>query len=266
MCRATTWRWCCGADPSTWPTRYPIARQIVLALEAAHAASITHRDLKPANIKLDAAGTVKVLDFGLARITGPDSPVSGSNAQNSPTMTSPGTAMGVILGTAGYMSPEQARGRFVDKRADIWAFGCVLYEMLTGRRAFDGETGHRYSFRRHQPRARLEGSARQDAIIHSPAAGPDVCRRIPRNRLHDIADARLEIDAASSDSAAPETALAAPQRPAARTALITLLLVAAALAAGMLIGNPWRPAPPPETEWDRLSPRRSNRLRPAPLA
>jgi serine/threonine protein kinase len=226
----------------------PIARQIVLALEAAHAASITHRDLKPANIKLDAAGTVKVLDFGLARITGPDSPVSGSNAQNSPTMTSPGTAMGVILGTAGYMSPEQARGRFVDKRADIWAFGCVLYEMLTGRRAFEGETVTDI----------LSAVISQEPDWKAlPAGTPSSIRRLlvrclqkdPKNRLHDIADARLEIDAASSDSAAPETALAAPQRPAGRTALITLLLVAAALAAGMLIGNPWRPAPPPETEW-----------------
>jgi serine/threonine protein kinase/Tol biopolymer transport system component len=121
----------------------PIARQIAEALEAAHGQGIIHRDLKPANIKVREDGTVKVLDFGLAKLT--ESAVSGrpgeSDLSKSPTLTSPGarTAMGVIVGTAAYMSPEQARGRPVDKRTDIWAFGAVLYEMLTGARAFDGE-------------------------------------------------------------------------------------------------------------------------------
>jgi serine/threonine protein kinase len=119
----------------------PIARQIVEALEAAHAAGIIHRDLKPANIKLRPDGTVKVLDFGLAKpgAAGGGSQ-SGAELLNSPTITSPAMTMqGVILGTAAYMSPEQAKGRPVDRRADIWAFGCVLFEMLTGRRAFEGE-------------------------------------------------------------------------------------------------------------------------------
>ena len=116
----------------------PIARQIAEAVEAAHEQGIIHRDLKPANIKLRSDGTVKVLDFGLAKALDP-APAS-IDASQSPTITSPAmTRMGVIMGTAAYMSPEQARGKTVDKRSDIWAFGCVLYEMLTGRRAFEGE-------------------------------------------------------------------------------------------------------------------------------
>ena len=117
----------------------PIARQIAEALEAAHEQGIIHRDLKPANIKLRPDGTVKVLDFGLAKALEPTS--ASPNVTASPTITTPAmmTGIGMILGTAAYMSPEQARGRAADKRSDVWAFGCVLYEMLTGRRAFDGE-------------------------------------------------------------------------------------------------------------------------------
>jgi serine/threonine protein kinase len=118
----------------------PIAKQIAEALEAAHEKGIIHRDLKPANIALTHDGQVKVLDFGLAKATETASGSSGDLA-NSPTMTSPAmTGVGVILGTAAYMSPEQAKGRAADKRSDMWAFGCVLYEMLTGKRAFAGGT------------------------------------------------------------------------------------------------------------------------------
>ena len=120
----------------------PIARQIVEALEAAHEQGIIHRDLKPANIKVRPDGTVKVLDFGLAKLAEPGAsgPDSAGALTMSPTIMSPAmTQVGVILGTAAYMSPEQARGRAVDRRADIWAFGVVLYEMLAGHRPFKGD-------------------------------------------------------------------------------------------------------------------------------
>src|SRR5262249_22638240 len=117
-----------------------IARQIAEALEAAHEQGVIHRDLKPANIKLRPDGVVKVLDFGLAKLAEAQS-ASGAGLSESPTITTPAmmTGMGMILGTAAYMSPEQAKGRPVDKRSDVWAFGCVLYEMLTQKRAFAGE-------------------------------------------------------------------------------------------------------------------------------
>src|SRR6202521_1217679 len=114
-----------------------IAKQIAEALEAAHEKSIIHRDLKPANVKLTPEGKVKVLDFGLAKAFADDG--ANEDLSNSPTLSRAATMQGVILGTAAYMSPEQARGKVVDKRTDIWAFGCVLYELLTGKPAFYGE-------------------------------------------------------------------------------------------------------------------------------
>jgi eukaryotic-like serine/threonine-protein kinase len=122
-----------------YPEALPIARQIAEALEYAHEHGVIHRDLKPANVKITPEGTVKVLDFGLAKVLGGTGvpPVHGQDAHATPDST---TEAGMILGTAAYMSPEQAKGQRVDRRCDIWAFGCVLYEMLSGRKAFDGET------------------------------------------------------------------------------------------------------------------------------
>ena len=137
-----------GGRPLPVDEALAIARQIAEALQAAHEQGVVHRDLKPANIKVRPDGTVKVLDFGLAKLAaGPttggyygDDQSTRPDVSRSPTITTPAmTQMGVIMGTAGYMSPEQAKGRDADKRSDVWAFGAVLYEMLTGRRAFDGE-------------------------------------------------------------------------------------------------------------------------------
>lgn len=170
----------------------PIARQIAEALEAAHDQGIIHRDLKPANIKVRGDGAVKVLDFGLAKAMDPAG-ASAVNAANSPTLTGPATALGMILGTAAYMAPEQAKGKAVDKRADIWAFGVVLYEMLAGRTAFTGETVTDI----------IAAVVTRDADWTAlPAATPASIRRLlarclekdPKRRLRDIGDVRIEID------------------------------------------------------------------------
>jgi Tol biopolymer transport system component len=178
-----------------WRSALSIARQIADALEAAHGKGIVHRDLKPANIKITPAGVVKVLDFGLAK-TDAASGFSAADASKSPTLTVGGTRQGVLLGTAAYMSPEQARGQSVDKRADIWAFGCVLYELLAGRLAFSGNTVSDHIA------AILEREPDWTAL---PATTPPAVQRLLRRclekdtkrRLHDIADARIEIEDAT---------------------------------------------------------------------
>jgi eukaryotic-like serine/threonine-protein kinase len=181
----------------------PIARQITEALEAAHEQGIIHRDLKPANIKVRADGTVKVLDFGLAKAMDPAG-ASSANAMHSPTLTARATEMGMILGTAAYMAPEQARGRAVDRRADIWAFGVVLYEMLSGRRAFDGD----------DISITLASVLKEDVDWRAlppdlPAPIGRLLRRClekdPRKRLSAIGDARLEIDEATRSPQQPDS-------------------------------------------------------------
>jgi serine/threonine-protein kinase len=241
----------------------PIARQIADALEAAHEQGIIHRDLKPANIKVRPDGTVKVLDFGLAKALVPGSTDPGLHHEhdpglhqdlaNSPTLTArgrlrqgsgePGTELGLIIGTAAYMAPEQARGKAVDRRADIWAFGVVLYEMLTGARAFRGDdvSGTLASV--------LKDDIAWDTL--PPDTPPSIVRLLRRclerdskQRLRDIGEARIAIE-----SPPPDTPAVAPVASRPRRALAAWLLVAflAATAAVGLAG--WyrasRVAPPP---------------------
>jgi serine/threonine-protein kinase len=227
----------------------PIAKQIAEALEAAHEQGVVHRDLKPASIKVRLDGVVKVLDFGLAKAMEPTGVVSPSMSM-APTITTPAlmTDAGMILGTAAYMSPEQARGKPVDRRADIWAFGCVLYEMLTGRRSFDGD----------------DVAVTLGAVIHKepdwralPATTPASIRRLlarcltkdPKGRIADASTARLEIVEATTASGSEAPAPAAdsapvPQSPWRRAAPIVAAVAVTGIATGLGTWTMVRPPSP----------------------
>jgi serine/threonine protein kinase len=193
-----------------------IARQLAEGLEAAHERGIVHRDLKPANIKITPDGTVKILDFGLAKAYEADT-LSGDALANSPTMARPMTSDGMILGTAAYMSPEQARGKPVDKRSDIWSFGVVLLEMLTGERAFGGETVS------DTLAAVLRGPVEFASLPPETPAGvrqllTRCLERDPRKRLRDIGEARLALDpSVPASTGAAATDVATIQRSSAIT-------------------------------------------------
>jgi hypothetical protein len=185
----------------------PIARQIAEALDVAHEKGIVHRDLKPANALVTADGTVKVLDFGLAKAL-ELTPGGQIDLMNSPTFTRAMTGAGVVLGTAAYMAPEQARGLPVDRRADIWAFGVLVYELLTGHQAFEGQTATDII---------ASVITREPDWDRLPAALPDALVRVlhrclekePKRRMRDIGDARAEIEAASVQYSSPQRAAAA---------------------------------------------------------
>jgi eukaryotic-like serine/threonine-protein kinase len=205
----------------------PIAREITEALEYAHEKGIVHRDLKPANVMLTAEGRVKLLDFGLAKALESD-PGAGADLSHSPTYAGPATQEGVVLGTAAYLAPEQAKGKPVDRRADIWAFGCVLYEMLSGQRAFGGATGT-------ETLAALMRDEPQWAAL--PRSTPTVIRRLlercltkdPTRRLQAIGEARIELAEVASKST--PASVVTTRRPPRRG--IVLLAIGLVLLAGI---------------------------------
>jgi eukaryotic-like serine/threonine-protein kinase len=231
--------------PLAFGEALPIARQIAEALEAAHERAIVHRDLKPANIMLTTDGQVKVLDFGLAKATGPDGS-SAPGLTHSPTLTLAGTQAGVILGTAAYMSPEQAKGRAADKRSDVWAFGCVVFEMLTGRRAFEGEdlTDTIAAVVRGEP----EWSALPADVPAQITLLPKRCLdKDRRTRVSDIAVARFLMTETIAPAAPVAADNVAGRRSASRTRVIVavsagVLAVLTLLAAAVWLGTTLIPA------------------------
>jgi Tol biopolymer transport system component len=228
----------------------PIARQIADALAAAHEMGIVHRDLKPGNIKVRDDGTVKVLDFGLAKGMAGRAGGDARLTDQSPTITSPAmTASGVILGTAAYMSPEQARGKNIDRRTDVWAFGCVLYEMLTGRQAFRGA----------EIADTVAAILKQDPDWSAlPTQTPANVRRLLGRclakdralRLSDMHDARLELDERAQETAAGSRPVAVPVLPWAIAALLLLAVAGLSLQSWRTLST----AAPIETRLDVATP------------
>lgn len=223
----------------------PIAKQIAEALEYAHERGIIHRDLKPANIKRTADGQVKVLDFGLAKALSDEVKVSALS--NSPTLSLAATQAGIILGTAAYMSLEQAKGKPADRRADIWAFGVVVFEMLTGRMMFSAETASET-----MAQVMIKDPDWNALPTNIPSRLRDLLSRClvkePRNRIRDIGDARIAIE---ETIAHPETEIRAglpattafPSQPMWRRALPWMAAGAFALSLVLVLWAPWRQLP-----------------------
>lgn len=230
-------------------TALEIASQIALALEAAHAKNIIHRDLKPANIKINDRDQIKILDFGLAKFFGEGSDESSTSAEFMPTVTSELTIAGAVLGTAAYMSPEQARGQSIDKRIDIWAVGCVLYEMLTGKLAFVGDTPS--DTLAAVLRAEPDWSALPNEVTPATRRLLQRClQKDARQRLHDVADVRIELDDILSGNEPTPTAVATATgsgrwRPLAL--VLTVICLVLAGVAGKMMSHK-APAPEPVSQ------------------
>ena len=229
----------------------PVALRIVEGIEYAHERGIVHRDLKPANVKLTPDGGVKVLDFGLAKAIAGDPTMSGPTSTPTvmPTLTSMGTVAGLILGTAAYMSPEQARGTNIDRRADIWAFGAVLFEVLTGRRAFEGETVS--DTLASVLRAPIEWEALPKGTPPSVVRLLKRClERDAKKRLRDIGEARIALETIGAE---PEAAAAPSPVPAAKRSILPWALFALAAIAAAVLGGTIAMRKPPEARVARFS-------------
>ena len=215
----------------------PIPKQIAEALEAAHEAGVIHRDLKPANIKVRDEGTVKVLDFGLAKVL---DPTPDRDPFHSPTMTAAATELGAVMGTAAYMSPEQAAGKPADKRSDLWSFGVILLEMLTGKSPFVGETVS-------QILAEVLKTEPDWSLL--PNDTPESVRRLlhrclskeRKTRIGDAGVARLEIDETNPPPGARTEVIAVHHRPASNAPWVWVGGVALVLTLGLAV---WSPGPP----------------------
>jgi serine/threonine-protein kinase len=239
----------------------PIAMQIAEALEYAHEKGIIHRDLKPANVKIAPEGRVKVLNFGLAKALASDT-VVGASPMSSPTLTMQATQLGVIVGTAAYMPPEQAKGKPVDRRADIWAFAVVLYEALTGRQMYAGETVSET----------LAAVIKDTPDLTSlPEATPAAIRRLlqrclekdPRRRLRDIGEARFILEEPPEERVAPAGVMMALPRRAKLPWAIASVLALVAIATSWIAWRTKRPSDRPlmrfsaelgPTRWWALAP------------
>ncbi|MGB8960039.1 MAG: protein kinase [Candidatus Aminicenantales bacterium] len=225
--------------PLPWEEARKVCLQIAEGVEAAHEKGIIHRDLKPSNVKLTPDGKVKVLDFGLAKAFREET--AASDLSKSPTITEKMTEPGVILGTAAYMSPEQAKGRPVDKRTDIWAFGCILYECLTGKGAFQGPTVTETiaAILRSEPDW---GSLPADTPVSVRAVLRRCFQKEPKERLRDIGDARFEIEAPTGYSS--ESAAVPRRFPLVWMATVSAIVLIAGIIIGRLLTRPSQPASP----------------------